>query len=62
MDLLSVMGATASLGCAILLIAGVLLMDFRRRHRQHRLMLSLQATLEAASRRPAREESQPKAA
>jgi hypothetical protein len=56
------MGATASLGCAILLIAGVLLMDFRRRHRQHRLMLSLQATLEAASRRPAREESQPKAA
>jgi len=47
MDLLSVLGATASLECAILLIALVLFLDVRRFSdlRRGRIMRSLMATL-----------------
>jgi hypothetical protein len=62
MDILSIMGATACLECAILLIAGVLLLDIRRSQRQRRLLRSMQSTLEAASRPAVQEEPQPKAA
>jgi hypothetical protein len=62
MDILSIMGATACLECAILLIAGVLLLDLRRFRRQRRLLRSMQSTLEAASQPPVQEESRPKAA
>jgi hypothetical protein len=63
MNILSVLGATASLECAILLIAVVLFLDLRRTRRNRRLLRSMQSTLAAASQPPAREESrQPKAA
>jgi hypothetical protein len=61
MDIVSVAGATASLECAILLIAGVLILDCRRNAHQLRLLSSVQSTLQAADL-AIPEEAQPRAA
>jgi hypothetical protein len=62
MDILSVMGATASLECAILLIAGVLLLDFRGSRRRSRLVVSLKSTLHAANAQAQQKEPRSQAA
>ena len=61
MDMVSILGAAASLECAILLIAGVVFLERRQAERRRRLMISLQQTLEAAQL-PGPEASQAKAA
>jgi hypothetical protein len=61
-DILSVMGAAAPWECAILLIAGVLVLDFRRIRRQRRLLLSMKSTLQSAAELAVQEEPASKAA
>ncbi len=53
MDMLSIVGATASLECAILLMAAVLLMDYRRSLRRNRLLVSMRSTLFAGFKKAA---------
>jgi len=51
MDLVSVLGATASLECAILLLAIVLFQERKAAQRRERLLNNLKATIAAASER-----------